>query len=164
MYMPGRLRTGSKPSRTWMSSPVYLPAFAISVHSLAALGICQGLDRDRFRRCDQRRLFDDLMAFAAARADLLGVGLLREVLAALLGLELEHVALAAGDEADHRVVVGDLDDRDTAAGALELRDLVRFAMQHVAVARRRHDDVAVVARHHADDLVAVFRLRVAATR
>src|SRR5580698_2953546 len=105
MYMPGRLRTCSRPSRTWMSSPVYLPACAISVHSLAALGVRQRLNRDGLRRRDERGLLDDLTALAATRADFLGIGLLREVLAALLAVQHEHVALAAGDEADHGVVL-----------------------------------------------------------
>src|SRR3954471_8241607 len=118
MYMPGRLRTGSRPSRTWMSSPVYFDADAISVHSLAALGIRQGLDRHGLRRRDERRLLHDLMALATARGDLLRIRLLRVVLAALLGLEVEDVALTAGDEADHDIVVGDLDHCDTTAGAL----------------------------------------------
>src|ERR1700753_3553563 len=159
MYMPGRLRTCSSPSRTWMSSPVYLLAFAISVHSLAALGVRERLDRDGFRRRDQRRLLDDLVALAAARADLFRIGLLRVFLAALLGLQHEHVAFAAGDEADHGIVVGDFDDGHAAARTFELRDLVRFAVQHVAVARRRDDDVAVITRHHAEHFVAVFGLR-----
>src|SRR5512141_2287544 len=118
MYMPGRLRPGSRPSRTWMSSPVYFDADAISVHSLAALGIREGLDRHGLRGRHQRRLLHDLVALATARRGLLRVRLLRVVRAALLGLELEDVALAAGDETDHDVVLGDLDHGDAAAGAL----------------------------------------------
>src|SRR5215510_9022532 len=104
MNMPGRLRTGSRPSRTWISSPVYL-AVAISVphflvHSLAALCVGQRLDLDRARNGDQLRPLDDLVALAAARLDLLGIGGELEALAALLGLEHELVALHARDEAD----------------------------------------------------------------
>src|SRR5690242_13684152 len=164
MYMPGRLRTGSSPSRTWISSAVYLDACAISVHSLAALGVREGLDRHRLRDHDEAGLLDDLVALAAAAGDLLGIRLLRQVLATLLGLEVQDVALATGDEADDRVVVGDLDHRDAAAGAFELRDLVGLAVEHVTIARRDDDDIAVVARHHAEDLIAVLRLRVAAAR
>src|SRR5215510_9179162 len=99
MYMPGRLRTGSRPSSTWISSAVYFDACAMSVHSLAALGVRERLDGHGFRHHDQVRLLHDLTAFATARRHFLRVGLLREVLAALLGLELQEVAFAAGDEA-----------------------------------------------------------------
>src|SRR3569832_1006608 len=164
MYMPGRLRSGSRPSRTWMSSPVYFDADAISVHSLAALGVREGLDRHGLRRRDQRALLHDLVPHATARRDLLRIRLLREVLAALLGLELELVALAAGDERDDLVVIGDLEHGDAAAGAFELRELVRLAVEDVTVARRGDDDIAVVARHDAEHLVAILRLRVAPAR
>src|SRR3569623_1954568 len=164
MYMPGRLRTGSRPSRTWMSSPVYYDAEAISVHSLAALGVREGLERHGLRRRDQRALLHDLVSLASARRDLLRIRLLREVLAALLGLELEHVALAAGDERDDHVGSGDLDHGDAAAGAFELRDLVGLAVEDVTVARRGDDDIAVVARHDAEHFVAILRLRVAPAR
>src|SRR5690242_2621151 len=100
MYMPGRMRTGSRPSRTWMSSPVYLLlAAAILVHSLAALGVREGLDGHGRRHEAQRRALDDLAALAAARADLLRIGVELELLAALLGRDLQDVALHAGDEA-----------------------------------------------------------------
>src|SRR5262245_26463976 len=136
MNMPGRLRTGSRPSRTWISSPVYL-AVAISpslyvtfgghrvlIHSLSALGVGQRLDLDRARHRNERRALDDLVALAAARLDLLGIGGELEALAALLGLDDQLVALHAGDEADHHVVVVGLDHGHAAARALELGDLV----------------------------------------
>src|SRR5258706_15103137 len=108
MYMPGRLRTGSRPSRTWISSALYLLAWAMSVHSLAALGIREGLDRHGLRLRDELRALDDLAAFAAARPDFLRIGLEHELLAALLCCHFERVAFAAGDEADHHVVVARL--------------------------------------------------------
>src|ERR1700761_7346205 len=110
MYMPGRLRTGSRPSRTWMSSPVYL--VAISVHSLSALRVGERLDRDRLGHHDELRALDDLHALAAAALDLLGIGRQLEPLAALVGLDHELIALEAGDEADHHVVVLGLDHGD----------------------------------------------------
>src|SRR3569623_1218664 len=164
MYMPGRLRTGSRPSRTWISSAVYLEALAISVHFLATLGVRQGLDGHRLRHDPQRRLLHDLVALAAASRRLLRGGLLRQVLATLLGLEVQHVALAAGDEADHRIVFGDLDHRDAAARTFELCDLVGLAVEHMPIARCGDDDIAVVARHDAEHFIAILRLRVAAAR
>src|SRR4051794_1438038 len=109
MYMPGRKRTGSSPSSTWISSAVYFDACAISVHSLATLGVRQGLDRHGLRHDDELRLLHDLVALAAAGRHLLRVGLLRQVLAALLGLQVKDIALPARDEADHHVVGRDLD-------------------------------------------------------
>src|SRR4051794_27473431 len=124
MYMPGRMRTGSSPSRIWMSSAVYLPACAISVHSLAALGICEWLDRHRRGDHEKRAALHDLLSLAAARRHLFWIGGERELLAALVVLDRERVALVTGDEADHRVVLGGLDHRDAAARTFELRDLV----------------------------------------
>src|ERR1044071_431396 len=146
MYMPGRLRTGSSPSRTWISSPVYLVC-AMSIHSLSALGVGERLDRDRPGYDDERRALDDLVALAAAALDLLRIGGDLELLAGLLGREHELVALEPGDEADHHVVVLGLDHRHAAARPLELGDLVGLAQQHVAVARRGDHDVDVAARH-----------------
>src|SRR5437763_606228 len=141
MYMPGRLRTGSRPSRTWISSAPYFVVCAISVHSLPALGVRERLDRHGFGNHDEVRALDDLTALAAARADLLRIGLELELLAALLGLDAQHVALAAGHEADHHVVFGRLDHGDAAARTFELRDVLGLDVQHVAIARRAHDDV-----------------------
>src|SRR5687767_3357345 len=151
MYMPGRLRTGSRPSRTWISSPVYLVC-AISVHPLPARRIRQRLDRDGLGHEHEADALHDLMALAAARRDFLRVRVDGDLLAALVGLDLERVALHAGDEADDRVVVRCLDHGDTTAGSLELRDLVRLAMQDVTIARGDRDGVGVVARDHAQHL------------
>src|ERR1700709_1528033 len=98
MYMPGRVRTGSRPSRTWISSPVYL--VAISVYPLSTLGVGERLDLDRPGDHDERGLLDDLGALAAAALDLLGIGGDRELLAGLLGLEHQQIALEPGDEPD----------------------------------------------------------------
>src|SRR4051812_17647428 len=141
MYMPGRLRTGSRPSRTWISSPVYLLCAIFDPHcrryglidTLSTLGVGERLDLDRRRHHDELRPLDDLVAPAASSLDLLGIGGDLEPLAALLGLDHELVALGAGDEADHQVVVVGLDHGDAAAGALELGDLVGLAQQHVAL-------------------------------
>src|SRR3954453_13361038 len=73
MYMPGRLRTGSRPSSTWISSAGYFEAWAISVHPLATLGVREGLDRHGLRHHHEARLLDDLMALAAAARHLLRV-------------------------------------------------------------------------------------------
>src|SRR5678809_329816 len=104
MNMPGRLRTGSRPSRTWISSPVYFDACAMSVHSLAALGIREGLDRHGFGHVHEPRALDDLATLAAARADLFRIGVELELLATLLGLDEQDVALRARHEADHGIV------------------------------------------------------------
>src|SRR5688572_33111926 len=105
MYMPGRLRTGSSPSRTWISSPVYFVC-AISVHSLPAGRVRERLDRDGLRHELEADALHYLVALAAARGDFLGIRAHGDFLAALVGLDLEHVALHAGDEADHRIVLG----------------------------------------------------------
>src|SRR5262245_41361725 len=127
MYMPGRLRTGSRPSSTWISSPVYLDACAISVHLRAALDVREGLNDHRLRQRSERALLDHLAALAAARGDLFRVRFLGVIAPTLLALDLEHVALAPGDEADHLVAGPHLDHGDAAARALELRDLVGLA-------------------------------------
>src|SRR5262249_55691165 len=101
MYMPGRLRTGSRPSRTWISSALYLLAWAMSVHSLTTLGVREGLDRHGPWLGHELGALDDLAALGAARADLFRIGLELERLAALLGLDVQDVTLAAGDEPDH---------------------------------------------------------------
>src|ERR1051325_8398571 len=139
MYMPGRLRTGSRPSRTWMSSPVYFVC-AISVHSLSALGIRERLDGDGLLDDPERHALHHLVALATARRDLLRVRVQLELLAALVGLDREHGGLASGDEADHDVVIDGLDHGDAASRAFELVDLVGLAVQHVTIARRGDDD------------------------
>src|SRR5262245_42614785 len=144
MYMPGRMRTGSRPSRTWTSAPVYLLVCAISVHSLAAFGVRERLNRDRLFHRHEACTLDDLAALATARTDLLRIGMQLEALAALLGLDREHIALHARDEADHGVVRRGLDHGDAATRAFELRDLVGLDVQDVTVARGGDDGVAVV--------------------
>src|SRR5258706_3092191 len=103
MYMPGRIRTCSRPSRTWMSSPVY-SRFAVlppmSVHSVPAGRVRQRLDRHRWLHQHQLTALDHLAALAAAPADLLLQRLELEPLVAAGGLDHELVALAAGDETD----------------------------------------------------------------
>src|SRR4029078_1232275 len=97
----------------------------------------------------------------AALVALVGIGGQLDALAVLFGRDDQLIALGAGDETDHHVVILGLDHRDAAAGALELGDLVGAAPEHVDVARRDDDDIAVVARDHADDLVTLAGLGVA---
>src|ERR1700744_5292839 len=99
MYMPGRLRTGSRPSRTVMSLAVYVVAMCSS----GSVGERFGGDRSVRHHAHEFAALDHFAAFAAAARAIELVDL-DAVLAAERGLEGERiVGEGRGLHADERV-------------------------------------------------------------
>src|SRR5262245_37929934 len=111
MYMPGRRRTGSSPSRTWISLAVYLPPppapaplLRVAIAPLTAL--LQGERQLGQKHLDDAVLLGERVPFAAARAGLVALRAHLDALA-LVGLDGEPLAQA---KAEHPVALGCLED------------------------------------------------------
>src|SRR5450432_4674529 len=142
MYMPGRRRTGSSPSRTVMSSEVY-PVDAIVVK----VGGRRTVQEDRRRHRQRDGGAHDLglalqgVSFSASPGDAEAARTDRDLLAVVrLGDQHVFVARAAYAEADHRGFT-DLDDGDAAPGGGELGKLVDLAEQRAGVAGDHAENV-----------------------
>src|SRR6266496_1441655 len=157
MYMPGRRRTGSRPSRTVMCSEVYEAlAMSISVEERGWRGWRERLGR---RHARDLGLALERVPLAAARGDAETTGTDGQLLAVLgLGDEDIFVLGAADAEADDRLGAR-LDDGDAASGVRQLGELVGLADEGARVAGDDADDVLGLEHPgDADDLVAVRRL------
>src|SRR3990170_1284042 len=150
MYIAGRLRTGSRPSRTWMLFAVY--SLDISVH----LRRGERGDLDRRRHDLEGGALGDLVALATARGRPVAAGADLDDLAARA---LDHegdLLLALGHaHADQAIVGAHLDHGDAAARVGEEVHLAGRAQEHVPLLGGHAHHVLVVGRGDLDDLVAV---------
>src|SRR5688572_20722831 len=151
MYIAGRLRTGSSPSRTWMSFAVYVP-LAMSVHPRRREGRHLHRRRDRLDGLP----LEELAALAAARGDVVARRPDLDPLARR-GLEDERLLLGAAGHAHggDAVALAHLDHRDAAPGVGEHVDLAGLAEENVRLLRRDADDVLVLDGQHGHDLVSL---------